>query len=655
MTDISHSFVVDAINKTANVDVSINVLKRREIIAYKTTLPTTNTGISFVNSATISANNNLSIADRSISLSANRILNTGYTTITNTKTFSITLDDFVVTDVFLDSTNTVTPIPLFYKHVLDSDKLPREIDGSISSGYTLQSVTILDQYMSPTSSSNIKIDFSNGVIYTNLLPEYISHTDYTIYFVKYTIRELDGSLSEYIDLLNIEKIYQLATFDDLDENLENIKSGRKVYLLDDSGDQFTVTLPVVGTYAFQPLGTGRIRLLMPSAISADDQWFVRISNSVLYTTINKVLYKYRIGEFLTQNFSPSPPYKVTTHDTSTPISKTLIKLDHPNVYQDNVLGLYVSIVIDKANGTAKAAYTTDPALEGSIASNGMVYKKWDTINQTGIKSIDHYTGIVQIGGIELLSTDEITSSYYYTESKYEYSTINFNPLLNHNSLIGHVSIFVDPDSIISNKSQTLYFLHADDTGKIIDSDHPYFNNITGLWDSGSGGKSLYYETLPDFVTSGSDIDFFVHNYTVEGDTSLPTFEGFLILGDITVAPSISLNAVSTIDSRNRGGGILSNQIDDALDVTQEVNWIWDYGYWDGLPFPGDASYFIEVPAGILDGAGGTLTQNKVREIVSKHTAAGVYPIIKAYGVEIGINNIMPTESGIMIEWESYGY
>jgi hypothetical protein len=86
----------------------------------------------------------------------------------------------------------------------------------------------------------------------------------------------------------------------------------------------------------------------------------------------------------------------------------------------------------------------------------------------------------------------------------------------------------------------------------------------------------------------------------------------------------------------------------------EVNWFWDVGFWDGQPYPNTASYLVEVPVEIFSGAGGTLTQKRVKELIDKHTALGVYPIVKAYGIDPIPTTVIPYATSIYLAWPSYG-
>jgi hypothetical protein len=669
MSNLQHTFTVSQTSVTVDIDVSVNVVKRRETVAFRESLSTSAASIAYVLNNSIHADTSLSIADRSTSLAANRVIDTGYTTYSGISTITANTEDFVITDVFVETENTIQSVPLFYKHVIDSNKLPRQSSGALDTNYELQEVVILDQYFQPIGLTEKYVDTTNGIVYLNLQSEYNSSTDYSIYYIQYKFVDASGSVFTHQDLLSVEPVYQLATFSDLDGSLAIIQDGRKVYLIEEQASQFVITLPISGAYAYQSIGSGRIRILPPVSGGISDNWFVRISNSKFYTSINSVRHQYSIAEFLTQSFAPEPPIKVVSLEDSTVLTKTLLKLDHKDIVQDDDLELFINIEVTNASGTGIAAFTTDSSSVGDIASNSVAYVMWSNTSRVGIKSVDNSTGIVDIEGLDLLTSYTVNSDYYYKETHYEYNTINFNPVSNRDILTGRTVLFLDPDTPSTNKDQTLYYLRTDKTGRVTESNYAAFDNTSGLWGDPASDpivydKTLYYETLPDFLTSGVDdigdvnyvdpsgLDFFVTNYTVEGDSNS---SNFLILGDITVDAGISADRITTFDSRNRGGGIIESQYESVLESNREAAWVWDKGNWDGVPYPGNASYYIEVPVNVLDGAGGTLKKQEVRKIVERHTAAGVYPVVKAYGLDIDITSVEPSASGVLIRWESDGY
>jgi len=378
----------------------------------------------------------------------------------------------------------------------------------------------------------------------------------------------------------------------------------------------------------------------------EDPWYVRVTNGRFFASISGSVYKYYIAEFLSQTFNPEPPIKYAEEESAAILSNTLIKLDHDNIYEDDDESLYLSIEITDANGAGKAAYTTDTSLVGTIAGNGQPYVKWDRDDKVGIRSIDHRTGFLDIDGLDLNSNWEVTASYYYEEVHYEFTFMDFNPISNKEALTTRTSIFVDAETTLVSKTKTLYYLKTDQSGKVIESNWDDFDNDSQTYSP--DGQELFYELKPSWMASG-DHHLFVNEFSVEQSGT------FLILADMTTAEAQDASEMVTIDTRVRGGGIAESRLDDALSLQDEVRWYWDQARWDGTPYPGNASYLVEIPLSVLDGAGGTFQADEVREVIERHTAFGVYPVARAYGIQVVVSGVEVTSSGVWLEWGGYGY
>jgi hypothetical protein len=467
----------------------------------------------------------------------------------------------------------------------------------------------------------------------------------------------NGDIQTYIDLLDNTTVFHLATLDDLTEFM-TLQPTANAYLVEEIANAFDITLPRVSTYAYKSTAQARIQLLFPTVEDTDNPWYVRVSNGKFFTNLDGSLHKYYIAEFLSQTFFPAIPQKTVTSERSTVLSATVIKLDRDNIVTDTDESIFLDVLINDRNEIGRAAYTTNVSKLGDIATNGKPWTVWDGASRTGIRSIDKLTGFLDLEGIELAETDIIRSSYVFTETQYEFTNFNFNPVMNQPIVKQRVSIFLDPEVGVTSKTQTLYYLVSDKAGKVIQSNWDRFNNTTQRLDT---GNEMYYETFPSFLqtTTPSGLDYldpathkFVSEFTVENSGNT---DNFLILGDVTVGEATSVAQLSSIDTRIRGGGIRDDSWDQAVIKDPHVRWFWDRGHWDGLPYPGNASYYVEVPVDLLEGAGGVFTAAGITDVVNKHTALGVYPIIKAHGVDITISGIEPIADGITFSWSSRGY
>ena len=60
-----------------------------------------------------------------------------------------------------------------------------------------------------------------------------------------------------------------------------------------------------------------------------------------------------------------------------------------------------------------------------------------------------------------------------------------------------------------------------------------------------------------------------------------------------------------------------------------------------------------MPISLLEIAGGVFKTNEIKDAVDRHTAAGVYAIVKAYGIDPVISGVIPGSGLLTIKWGSY--
>lgn len=644
---LKQQFTVSSVDKVYKTDTFINVIKRREEILYRNILGAQSANIAYIGSDPITSSTNLSIADRSTSLAANRVREVDATTVTGTKIFTIDTENFVVTDVFTDESQTIAALPLFYKHELKN--VDRDVNGNLDTGVTLVSAELLDSYLQTVNIPELKVDYDQGIIYNNLLHEYNSSSDFLIYYIKYTVRDATDEIKTFVELLDNETVYRPATYDDLGPTLEIIVDGRKVYLVAEITGGLEVTLPVIGTYSFKQTASARIKIDPPTTEETTDPWYVRVTNGQFFANVSGTLYKYYIAEFLNQVFVPEPPIKISSRELCNILSDNLIKVDHENLYEDEALTLHIDIEINSSDETGLAAFTTNPAKVGNIGYNGVPYVEWDEEDRVGIRSVDHLTGIIDVEGIKLKSTYEVEATYYYQETSYEFTLVDFNPISNKEALRYKTTLFIIPEDPATTATQTLYYLKTDESGKVVESNWSEFDNSAQEYNS----KELYYEYKPSWKDGGHELGVDYHGFVNE--LSVEVSGVFLILGDMTVAEAQDASEVTQIDARRRGGGVIDTELENAKNLNPEAHWYWDEGYWDGDPYPGTASFLVEIPVDVMDGAGGRFQSKEIRDVVERHTAAGVYPCCRTYGVDITVSGIEPGEKSITLRWDSHEY
>jgi hypothetical protein len=629
----------------SDFDTFINIYRRRENILYSELYDANHAAVAYIRTKEEEprASDDISVVDKSSSLVSNRVETFDPIVVENSSSYNFETDQVLITDQILTFVNNVK-VPLFWQHIISTENLSRvsSTDYTISTGITLSDVKILNKDFEEVDALESGIDFNKGLVYNNLQNNVSNPL--RIYYIKYTVRS-GTDIFTYTEILNNQEIYTVATFDDLDENLNIINDGRKVYIINRLSENFEIVLPEAGTYGFQILSRAKIKILPFDDLDFTFSWFPRISNGNFFTTVEGQKYRYYIGQFESQSWNPNTPYKKVDAEISKYISPNLFRLNRDKVQSNGSQSMYLDVLVNDQDDNGLIAFTTNPSLHGSIATNNAIYYYYSFSTKIGIRSIDYLNGLVDIEGYELESTYNIYSTYYFEEEDFEFDDIDLNPINNPDILNQRLVLFIVPDLDDIDDSKTLYYLLVDKTSQVIQSDWPSFSNINQLT---TEGNRLFYQGRPSFISAVSGDETFASTYAIEGSGN------YLVLGEMTVESSVSIKDVTTRDARVPGGGLIESTITAAKQENPEVIWYWDIGKWDGEFYPGNASFYIEVPVSVLSDAGGTFTQKQVRDVVEKHTAFGVYPLIKAYGVDPYIKDVEPSTNSIYLEWYSYG-
>ena len=670
-TNTGHQLTVNKVAFSLETDCFVNIQKRREDIKYKTASSSEVVNLAYTQTAQTSSSLNLSVTDRSTSLPENRI-NTQLVDqlIAGIGGFTIETDQFLVTDVLTDALSTQVTLPLFYVHVLSHELL---------SGESISDLKILDINFNEVTVSEQKIEGVN--VYNNLANAYDQDTEIAeIYYVSYLVRKTDATLDRYTEILNNQKVFREAGVEDLD-GFGQVLPGLKAYLIQqDGGANFSIVLPSLGTYGIRRLAQSRLRLLEPDETSVNSPWFTSVKKGQFIASVKvaepneRSPFKYYIGEFLNQNFAPYFPYKFKGNETSFRISKRVIKTLRSDVIISEEEGLHIDVIVYKEDGSIKFALSSNSAKLGTLATGSTFFSntKIGDAKVSGVNindastpiagsSIDKLEGFVVLPtGYEVSSTDIVKSSYYYVEDKYQLSFFDLNPLSNLDITKERLVVFVKPEELGLTLTKTIFWLLVNEDGQVIDSDDD-FNDLIGdggstsaqdmitagrLWFDRPSAENLIATRSPTWAPDNS-IDF-VKNLTVEGDAN---GYGYLILGEVNVREAVRSDSAVVNDVRIRGGGVSQEDEAAALAIQPEARWYWDLKFWDGYPFPGAASYFVDVPVEILEDCGGRFSGKQIQEIAQRHTAAGIYPVVHKYNVyEPIITDMEYTIDGIVIHW-----
>jgi hypothetical protein len=551
-----------------------------------------------------------------------------------------------VTDIFTEDLITQRKIPLFFQHTLS---VPLGV------GESYVDIKLLDKNFTPVLSSTYLI--VGNIIYSNLQNDFDKVSGLSnIYFISYSINKGFGLLQRNTEILNNSPVFHSAEIDDIDLTTGLIIAGRKAYIIEeDTGSNFSVTLPVSSDYGVKRVADLRIKILPPAESDVNNPWFVRVTGGKFLATLNSGIKKYHVAEFGSQSFAPFAPFKFTD-ESSYRVSSRIIKTVRDRIALVPSEFLFPDVVVTRSDGTTKFALTSDPTKAGTAAyDTGVSFTNVllgdpsisgtalnSTTSSIAGSSIDSWNGFIVLpAGFEISETDTVRSIYTYTEDEYEFTVFDFNPLSS-SYLINHrVVLLLRPELLGSALDRTLYYLLVNEDGLVVDSDIDF--TVGGLSDVATmiANKTLWYDRdpLPTWAAPGGKN--FVSFSTVENSGAA---DSILILGDIYVREAVKANNLTLNDVRVRGGGIRPDQIENAIADNPEVEWYWDNALWDGRPFPGAAAIYVEVPIETLSDAGGVLTPQNIFETVNRHIALGAYPVVHAY------NDYEPTVSGL--DWVS---
>jgi hypothetical protein len=120
----------------------------------------------------------------------------------------------------------------------------------------------------------------------------------------------------------------------------------------------------------------------------------------------------------------------------------------------------------------------------------------------------------------------------------------------------------------------------------------------------------------------------------------PSYSKYFMLAELSINPPHSQKDAVVIDVRENGGGVDKGKYEDAKGLNPQVQWLSDFGDYDGQVYPGNSVLVIKLPIKLLD----TYTENQLYDIVLQNIPFGVKPLIRYYGYKPNILYVGPEES-----------
>ncbi len=455
---------IDKINKEEIVSLKSIVNNHSDSIIFSDTIDNRSVALEYIEFPEVSTSSHLVIVDKSWEssiLNNSRVYeNDDYSFFVSSRSFEIPYKDVLITNISKNG------IPIYYKHkVKNNQKITNCTIHSISN--TSEKIT----------ESGYLFDEVTKQIYTNYQNTFDSINNfYKIYFVTYTTQ--DGSTCN--EILNPEPIIKELTYEDIDldseENYGNIKKNLIRFKKEKNSAQLNFKYEILWELSnleilcntsdvydntgfwIKPYESSTFKVLKPVNSKSDSPWFIRLTNTEMFT--DKF---YMLPEYDKQAFNPE--FGITYYldkDCYFVNQNILGVLNNIKFNPDNEL--HLNIYEYNQEGTLTNKYTTNLNQDSSWIKDKVF-------------SCDENQGYIYTDfSLNTLFSYKID---YYSELKnYTYNRIDFNPV-NNPDVLKHSYIFflksrnnLIYDMNLFDDSKALYHLKLDADYRIVGSDFP---------------------------------------------------------------------------------------------------------------------------------------------------------------------------------------
>lgn len=505
-------FAVNSVEVSIDFDTRRNVRKPIHDIVYTSNLGDRSAVSTYVGSKPLTPQDNLLLLDRSNSIGENNIRLAGTPRFFSGPSAEVNTYYFLLTDSFVRSPDGGQLLPLFYRHLLDTDPI------------AVDSVKVFDSQGKEVSQTFWKVELlPDGTSYLmNSLESFYdaSTADYAAYWVQYGKVSGSGTIGTRFVLVSNEPAYQIATFDDINPATSSLYQYAKAYvltLLATGG--YTVTLPDPSKqYAIKEYVDSKIELKLPIALDDEEFWFASVSNGswtkTYRTNFDPEVYTYDIPEYHDQDFNPWEPYKREFDRRSFWAARRLVKLAREDIKEDGSTYTLDIVIWDNDEENVLYAITTDATKVGDIYTDteGDSYISTSPLvedhirwSDDEIESIDRKTGFIHLN-IDLRTDYVMRATYYFEERFLEVTSIDLNPVLNSSVRGNKVVYYLVPKSEDPNnnllRTGSIHYLVVNPYGSIQSCSQ---DGADGNADLASvfGSATWFYERTASVVSSTS--------------------------------------------------------------------------------------------------------------------------------------------------------
>lgn len=565
----------------------LNILREKKIMRslinfhFGNKVPRSGVGVVYLQSNPISSLDAITLIDTSDIVAQNSFFQQGSTITLDKEQLDYFVDKrgFFITDQFNDDGK-----PLYFKHVLEKNIFE---DESVQTD-----IVVVDNDGNQISSSFFKYDCGTKSIYHSLEPR-----DDKVYFVIYPRANDNNQIVEprYRELLEGHSVLEEADASDVDEcGLDPDSNGYIITELDGQPHFFRLRLPRPVKYSLRYTDAGLLSMHVPNK-SQDEPWYIDIQNAVVLTTHTSqdVFLRYSVNEFDQQSFYPFPPVKLETNVKVEEIADGVIDLESDNIIVTNKTP--IDVLIYDTNNNLMRAFTTD--INKSDQQIGTIF--WES---DGIISIDETLGRIKLYR-SIKPGETVLANFFHQTNRYTYTGWNFNPAFNSDALSQRVAVLIKPDT----------------TGCFNSIEHVVIGDDRIIVSSSSSDITEWIDGVKTF-------DDLVAEWVYIPGSSTTNQNNFMMLGVVSTHTPVSPEQSATFAARQRGGGIIDDLKEQALNLMPGAHNNWDIGNYDGPPVPIHGGILIYLPERLLS----IYTEKQLRELASKYSAAGTYVIIRYY-------------------------
>ena len=608
-----------------SIPLYVHVHNRIEQFIYLNEINEESVPIAYLENQELDSWRNLHIANRTYQIPGNalpRIYKRASWDKVSSSSFSSQYSKVLIThETFVDEQGKIRP--LFWKHVLPDNV--SEVSLSVVTGGERHNV-----------DTGYLVKLSERALYTNYENFFDPDTGaYKLFFVVAT--GSDGEISR--SLLNPVPVVDEATWEDIDLETGTFYEGIRVYSRDTTGAGTTFYFSQGDTYYIRPYEASLIQPYRPFGREPEDTWYLRFSAGNLTTVVNGGAKQYHVPEFDQQNFVPYKPYLYSPYGTFNWVNDRVLAATRGGLKVQSDEGFDLTFFVYNVDGDLLRVFTTNTALDGQRYSDTNVFYESDKI-----LSIDEHGGIVSLS-TKIHPSWTIKGKYFYKAEDFEYTRLNLNPLSN-KQMLDHIAVFyMIPGA--DSEDRAIHHLLVDRSGIIrytSQADGFVYDNLQLTNEDGSFNANTVVGLK--YISDHDSVDTFVTMYTAGYDNTF----GYAVLAEVSFLDLAKPEDQYIYDVRRPGGTLDLETLEDAFRANPKLlQSIHGYGE-DGQEIPLNGVVIISVPLTLLDEYGGVLKEEAVKQLVTQHLDASVYPIIQ-WDYPASQIDIDPTESDqLTLSW-----